>query len=125
MFGIGAPEMMLLALIAMLVVGPERLPGIMRDVGRTVADLRRTSDELRDQFLNVDLEAIAAAKPKETPYEREEREARERIRAAAELEALGAAAPLARSEPDELPFDRELREARERLAAGAGDQPAG
>ena len=53
MFGIGPEELMLVALLALLVLGPDRLPKVMRDMGRVVGDLRRTSDELRSEFLNA------------------------------------------------------------------------
>ena len=99
MFGIGPEELALVALLALLVLGPERLPQVMRDMGKVVGDLRRTSDELRNEFLNADkyLEVNTAAVPSRTE-----------------------AAPLtAESKPAEIPgesaFDREMREARERL----------
>ncbi|MBI2324619.1 MAG: twin-arginine translocase subunit TatB [Chloroflexi bacterium] len=54
MFGIGTGELLLLLVIALLVLGPERMPKLARDLGKTVGDLRRTSDELRNEFLNAD-----------------------------------------------------------------------
>ena len=96
MFGIGPEELMLIAIIALLVLGPERMPRLMRDVGRIVGDLRRTSEELQKDFLNADkyLEKTAtsvaatvtpeepkpAADPNESAFDREMREAKERLR---------------------------------------------
>lgn len=40
---------MLLVLIAILVVGPRDLPGMMRSLGRSISKLRRTATDLRDQ----------------------------------------------------------------------------
>ena len=99
MFGIGPEELMLVALLALLVLGPERLPKVMRDMGRVVGDLRRTSDELRSEFLSADkyLEAPATTPP-----------------AAATVEPA-AAASTPGGPADEPAFDREMREARERL----------
>lgn len=54
MFGIGAGELLLLFVIALVVLGPERLPSLARDVGKVMNDLRRTSDELRSEFLRAD-----------------------------------------------------------------------
>jgi sec-independent protein translocase protein TatB len=54
MFGIGPEELFLIAVIALLVLGPERMPKVMRDIGRVVGDLRKTSDELREEFMNAD-----------------------------------------------------------------------
>ena len=124
MFGIGTGELVLLLFLALLVLGPERMPKMARDVGRVMGDLRRTSDELRSEFLNADqlikgaitVEPVIAppgapapglfdgapAGSAETSFDREIREARERLQA--------------RSAPEpETNFDRESREARERL----------
>lgn len=54
MFGIGAGELLLLFVIALVVLGPERLPSLARDVGKVMNDLRRTSDDLRSEFLRAD-----------------------------------------------------------------------
>jgi len=62
MFGIGTEELILIFILALLVLGPERMPKIARDVGRVVGDLRRTSDELREEFLNADRVLDAAAR---------------------------------------------------------------
>ena len=95
MFGIGPEELFLIAIIALLVLGPERMPRLMRDVGRVVGDLRRASDELQKDFMNADkyLEKVApttpatpaednkpAADPNESAFDREMREAKERLR---------------------------------------------
>ena len=92
---------MLVAVLALLVLGPERLPKVMRDMGRVVGDLRRTSDELRNEFLNADkLLDVSTSKPAEIAP------------AASTAAPTESASP---SVPDEPAFDREMREARERL----------
>lgn len=63
MFGIGTGELLLLLLIALIVLGPERLPGLARDVGRAMGDLRKTSDELTAEFLRADQAATTTAPP--------------------------------------------------------------
>ncbi|MCY4040983.1 MAG: Sec-independent protein translocase protein TatB [Gammaproteobacteria bacterium] len=42
MFDIGFPELLILALIALLVLGPDRLPEAMRTLGLMVGRLRRS-----------------------------------------------------------------------------------
>ncbi len=54
MFGIGTGEILLILVIALIVLGPERMPQIARDLGRVMGDLRRTSDELQRELLNAD-----------------------------------------------------------------------
>ncbi len=49
MFGISFGEAVLLVLIAIIVVGPRDLPGMMRSLGRNISKLRRTATELRSQ----------------------------------------------------------------------------
>ena len=38
MFDIGFPELLIVALVLLLVVGPERLPEVLRTVGRVVVE---------------------------------------------------------------------------------------
>lgn len=121
MFGIGTGELLLLLVLALLVLGPERMPRLARDIGKTVGDLRRTSDELKQEFLSADAMIDRAARIGETP-------------AAATPTDVGTIAPpaeqdvpvapaeqaeVAAPEPDETAFDRDARLARERL-----DDPA-
>lgn len=47
MFGIGVQEMMFLAVIALLVFGPKRLPELARTLGKGLAEFRRASSDLR------------------------------------------------------------------------------
>jgi sec-independent protein translocase protein TatB len=50
---VGFWEMFMLAVLALLIFGPERLPGIARSVGQTIGRIRReatsTFDALRDE----------------------------------------------------------------------------
>lgn len=66
MFGIGAPELIVLFVIALFVLGPERLPGLARDIGKVMSELRRASDELTGEFVRADQPHRAVA-PAETP----------------------------------------------------------
>ncbi len=64
MLNIGLTEMMFVAILALVVVGPDRLPELMRFLGRGYGKLRRASNELRRAFQlevdRVDAEARAA-----------------------------------------------------------------
>lgn len=49
MFDIGFMEMLVVAVIALLVLGPERLPGAIRTVSLTVGRIKRGFSEVRSQ----------------------------------------------------------------------------
>jgi sec-independent protein translocase protein TatB len=104
MLGIGPEELLLVMLLALLVIGPERLPKVARDLGKIVGDLRRTSDELREDFLNADkyLEAKSTPAPAPAP-------------ATPPAVPATAAESAPSGPPGESDFDREMREAKERL----------
>ena len=50
MFGIGVPEFFAVLVLALIVLGPERLPRAMRTLGRWVRQLRQMTREFRKEF---------------------------------------------------------------------------
>lgn len=48
--GIGGSEWFIIGLVALLVVGPERLPGLLRQLGKVVAKARGMANEFRASF---------------------------------------------------------------------------
>ena len=50
MFDIGFPELLIVALVLLLVVGPERLPEVLRTVGRVAGSARRSFDTLKAEL---------------------------------------------------------------------------
>jgi sec-independent protein translocase protein TatA len=57
MLGIGLPELVVIMVLALLVLGPERLPEVARLVGRAYAQLRRASEEFQNT-IRQDLAAL-------------------------------------------------------------------
>jgi TatA/E family protein of Tat protein translocase len=68
MFGIGGWEMVLIAVVALLVFGPKRLPELARTLGRGLAEFRRASSDLRRSFdLDLDPTRTPAPRPETQP----------------------------------------------------------
>ena len=47
MFNIGPAELIVIFLVALLIVGPTRLPEIGRTIGKAMRELRKASDDFR------------------------------------------------------------------------------
>lgn len=55
MFNIGPPELIVILLVALLIVGPKRLPEVGKSVGKALREIRRQTDEVRSSFeMNLD-----------------------------------------------------------------------
>jgi sec-independent protein translocase protein TatB len=50
MLGLSLPEILFLAVLALVVIGPKQLPEVARTVGRFLNELRRTSNTFTEEF---------------------------------------------------------------------------
>jgi Tat protein translocase TatB subunit len=93
MLNFGFGEILLILALALVVVGPDRLPEMVRFLGRQYGKLMRASNELRQAFV---LEAERSEAERRADLLKQRREAararaqaaRERVRAAAEAQAM-------------------------------------
>jgi sec-independent protein translocase protein TatA len=53
MFGLGAGEIFFVAIIALVVFGPEKIPEIARWIGKSSADLKPSSPKISDRELRI------------------------------------------------------------------------
>ncbi len=48
MFGIGMPELLLILALALIVIGPKKLPDIAKALGRGMGEFKKATDELKN-----------------------------------------------------------------------------
>ncbi len=102
---LGLPEMVFIFLLALVLVGPKKLPELARQLGKFLAEFKRASNEFRSQLetemLNIELEERAKKQkesptvlPPEQPWERVMRPLSESVsRTRAELASIIKAEP--------------------------------
>lgn len=75
MFNVGTPELLVILLVALVVLGPTKLPEAARQVGRFVGEVRRMSSGFQDELRDAMQEPVSSVKetlkgdpvPKATP----------------------------------------------------------
>ena len=50
MFGIGMPEMLMILAIALIVIGPKKLPDLARSIGRALGEFRRATSDIKESL---------------------------------------------------------------------------
>ena len=66
MFNVGSGELFLILLLALIVLGPEKLPDAARKVGNVVAELRRMSQGFQDEVRQA-MNDTASGQPPSAP----------------------------------------------------------
>lgn len=56
MFGIGAPELIMILVIALVIFGPGKLPEIGKAVGKSIGEFKRASREITSEITVDDKE---------------------------------------------------------------------
>jgi sec-independent protein translocase protein TatB len=109
MFGLGFGEMVIIAIVALLFLGPEKLPEAARAIGKGIRDLRKQTRDLQDTIekdteigeavrdLKLALSGVDPPRPRPAPPPRPQRP--EVTAPPAPVAELPAAAPPSTTEP--------------------------
>jgi sec-independent protein translocase protein TatB len=54
MFGIGLPEMLVILAVALIVVGPDKLPGLARSLAKGLTEMKKSLDQVKESLTQED-----------------------------------------------------------------------
>ena len=58
MFGIGMTELIVILVIALLVIGPKKLPDVARSLGKGLREFRKATTDLKEEFQVDEIDEI-------------------------------------------------------------------
>ena len=113
MFGIGLPEMIVIFVVALLVVGPDKLPDLARSLAKGLFELKKSMNEVRSSFAEEE-QAVDSVKD-------ELRRTAEELRRTVALDPPPDKGDAAK---DDSAVEPRLADDRESMAANPSDAPA-
>ena len=62
MFGIGMPEMILILAVALIVIGPKKLPDLAKSLGKAMGEFKKATSDLKDSMqIDTELKEVKTA----------------------------------------------------------------
>ncbi|SKA70845.1 sec-independent protein translocase protein TatB [Paucidesulfovibrio gracilis DSM 16080] len=80
MFGIGSTELVIIIVVALVVIGPQKLPEMMRTLGKGLAEFKRVGQDVKETLDNE-------VKQAEDEIKKQEQEVKEAAKSAAREKA--------------------------------------
>ncbi|SDK74102.1 sec-independent protein translocase protein TatB [Maridesulfovibrio ferrireducens] len=81
MFGIGTTELIVILVVALIIIGPQKLPELIKNLGRGLSEVKKMSNDVKN---TLDAEVSAADNERQAKDDRAKEEARRK----AEVEAM-------------------------------------
>lgn len=69
MFGIGLPEMIVIFAVALIVIGPEKLPGLARTLAKSMMEMKKTLNQFKDSLTEEEQQLNSVQKELRTTAE--------------------------------------------------------
>ncbi|MDD3311963.1 Sec-independent protein translocase protein TatB [Pseudodesulfovibrio sp.] len=127
MFGIGGPELLIICIVALIVIGPKKLPEMLRSLGKGLAEFKRVGNDVKSTLDQEVDRAEAEARKREVDEalaKRKAEKAKEEAEAA-RLEAETAKAGEAPAAPASEPVTVDAQAEPAAAAVGAGPEKTG
>ncbi|MAJ61280.1 MAG: hypothetical protein CBC48_15850 [bacterium TMED88] len=121
MFGIGMQELAIILVVALLVLGPRRLPDFARTLGKGLGEFRKASSDLRRSFMMED-DSRPTPPP---PPGADPRKSREPLGQPDQLIAPEPDNPKKEPQPEATPTPSAAPEKREEAPAASGADESG
>lgn len=67
MFGIGFTELIVIVIIALIFIGPDKLPGLATALGRAYAEFKKAGDEIKREIKEASRQPSDGAQANKTP----------------------------------------------------------
>ena len=62
MFGIGMPEMILILAVALIVIGPKKLPDLAKSLGKAMGEFKKATSDLKESMqIDTELKEVKTA----------------------------------------------------------------